>query len=168
MLPWMREKLYGSRQKLISILNRRCDSVPRSEVLDRGNMFVSDTNLFSSDLVKLSVISNEGGVWNIDAATDITVDKLKTMALCHFYNPLECVKVTPNYKLVLVSDKRPLDNDNSVLQEGLRDNGDYGLAIVALLALITLNLHLYFGIVVCSAKLVFNVGWTNTNHQFNI
>ncbi|XP_069668935.1 ubiquitin-associated domain-containing protein 1 isoform X2 [Periplaneta americana] len=124
MLPWMREKLYGSRQKLISILNRRCDSVPRSEVLDRGNMFVSDTNLFSSDLVKLSVISNEGGVWNIDAATDITVDKLKTMALCHFYNPLECVKVTPNYKLVLVSDKRPLDNDNSVLQEGLRDNDE--------------------------------------------
>jgi hypothetical protein len=81
--------------------------------------------MFSSGLLKLSVISIEGGVWNIDAAPDMTVDKLKTMALCHFYSPLECVKVTSNYKLVLVSKKRPLDNDNSVLQEGLRDNGDY-------------------------------------------
>ncbi|PSN39238.1 Ubiquitin-associated domain-containing protein 1 [Blattella germanica] len=124
MLPWMREKLYGSRQKLINILNRRCDSVPRSEVLTRDNMFVSDTNIFGSELVKLSVISSEGNIWSIDAAPDITVDKLKSMALGHFYNPLECVKVTPNYKLVLVSEKRPLDNDNSVLQEGLRDNDE--------------------------------------------
>jgi hypothetical protein len=81
--------------------------------------------MFSSGLLKLTVISIEGGVWNIDAAPDMTVDKLKAMTLCHFYSPLECVKVTSNYKLVLVSEKRPLDNNNSVLQEGLRDNGDY-------------------------------------------
>jgi hypothetical protein len=122
----MREKLNGSRQKLVSILNRRCNSVPR----ERGSMFVSDSSIFSSGLVKLSVISIEGGVWNIDAAADVTVEKLKTMALCHFYSPLERVKVTSNYKLVLVSGKRPLDNDNSVLQEGLRDNGDYCLVFV--------------------------------------
>ena len=125
MLPWMREKLYGSRQKLINILNRRCNSVRRSDVLQTRNMFVSDNNIFGTDLMKLTVISSEGGVWSIDAAPDITIDKLKTMALCHFYNPLECVKVTPNYKLVLVSERRRLDNDSSVLQEGLRDNGDY-------------------------------------------
>jgi hypothetical protein len=93
-------------------------------------MFVSDTGIFRSDLVKLTVISVEGSVWNIDAAPDISVDKLKTMALCHFFSPLECVKVTSNYKLVLVSEKRPLDNDNSILQEGLRDNGDYCLTVI--------------------------------------
>ncbi|KAJ9578636.1 hypothetical protein L9F63_005126, partial [Diploptera punctata] len=124
MISWMREKLFGSRQKLINVLNRRCDGVRRSDVIQSRNMFVSDTNIFSTDLMKLIVINSEGGVWSIDAAPDITIDKLKTMALCHFYNPLECVKVTPNYKLISVSDKRPLDNDSSVLQEGLRDNDE--------------------------------------------
>jgi hypothetical protein len=103
--------------------------VPRSEIARPADMFVSDTNIFTSDLVKLSVISVEGSVWNIDASPDISVDKLKTMALCHFISPLECVKVTSNYKLVLVSERRLLDNDSSVLQEGLRDNGDYSLAV---------------------------------------
>lgn len=87
-------------------------------------MFVSDNDIFSSCLVKLSVISTEGGVWNIDAAPDITVEKLKIMALCHFYSPLDYVRVTSNYKFVLVSEKRPLDNNNSVLQEGLRNNDE--------------------------------------------
>jgi hypothetical protein len=91
----------------------------------RGKMYVSDNDIFSSCQVKLSVISTEGGVWNIDAAPDITVEKLKIMALCHFYSPVEYVKVTSNHKLVLVSEKRPLDNNNTVLQEGLRNNGDY-------------------------------------------
>jgi len=103
--------------------------VPRSEIAKQGDMFVSETNIFTSDLVKLSVISIEGSVWNIDASPDISVDKLKTMALCHFISPLECVKVTSNYKLLLVSERRLLDNDSSVLQEGLRDNGDYCLAV---------------------------------------
>lgn len=88
-------------------------------------MIVSDTSMFSSGLLKLRVISIEGGVWNVDAASDMSVDKLKTMALCHFYSPIECVKVTSKYKFVLVSEKRPLDNDHSVSQEGLRNNGDY-------------------------------------------
>lgn len=87
-------------------------------------MFVSETNIFTRDLVKLNVISVEGSIWSIDAAPDISVDKLKTMALCHFISPLECVKVTSNYKLVLVSERRPLDDNNSVLQEGLRDNDE--------------------------------------------
>lgn len=101
-------------------------------------MFVSDTSIFSGDLVKLSVISLEGAVWNIDAAPDISVGKLKTMALCHFFSPLESVKVASNYKLVSVSERRPLDNDNSVFQEGLRDNGDYFLALTVTCT--TLNL----------------------------
>jgi hypothetical protein len=93
-------------------------------------MFVSDSNIFTSDHVKLSVISLEGLVWNIDASPDISVDELKIMALCHFINPLECMNMISNwYKLYLVSERRLLDNDNSVLQEGLRDNGDYCLAV---------------------------------------
>jgi len=103
--------------------------VPRGEIARQEEMFVSDTNIFTSDLVTLSVISIEGSVWNIDASPDISVDKLKTMALCHFISPLECVKVTSNFKLVLVSERRLLDNDSSVLQEGLRENGDYCLAV---------------------------------------
>ena len=103
--------------------------IPERHISRPGDMFVFDTNIFKSDLVKLSVINIEGSVWNIDASPDISVDKLKTMALCHFISPLECVKVTSNYKLVLVSERRLLDNDNTVLQEGLRDNGDYCLAV---------------------------------------
>lgn len=100
-------------------------------------MFVSDSDIFSNSLVKLSVISTEGGVWNVDAAPDITVEKLKIMAFCHFYSPLEYVKVTSNHKLVLVSEERPLDNNNSVLQEGLRNNGDYCSAFVTISTCIT-------------------------------
>jgi hypothetical protein len=86
---------------------------------------MNDTNIFTTCPVKLSVISTEGGVWNVDAAPDITVEKLKTMALCHFHSPLACVQMTSSYKLVSVSEKRPLDNNNSILQEGLRNSGDY-------------------------------------------
>ena len=92
-------------------------------------MFVSETIIFTSDQVNLSVISIEGLVWNIDASPDVSVDKLKTMALCHFISLLERVKVASNYKLLLVSERRLLDNDSSVLQEGLRENGDYCLAV---------------------------------------
>jgi hypothetical protein len=93
-------------------------------------MFVSESNIFTSDHVKLSVISIEGLVWNTDASPDISVDKLKRMALGHFFSPLDCsVRISDWYKLVLVSERRLLDNDNSVLQEGLRDNGDYCLAV---------------------------------------
>lgn len=122
MLPWMKEKLTGSRQRLISIWNRRCGS--ESEDIS-GDMFVSETSsIFENGAVKLSVISTEGNVWNIDASPEFTIEKIKTMALCHFYNPLESVKVTPNYKLVLVSGKRLLTNDNSVVQEGLKDHDE--------------------------------------------
>lgn len=123
MLPWMKEKLSGSRQRLINIWNRRCDSEIKE--FSRSDMFVSETtSIFESDSVKLCVISIEGNVWNLDAAPDFTVEKIKTMALCHFYNPLETVKVTPNYKLVLVTGKRLLANDHSVVQEGLKDNDE--------------------------------------------
>ncbi|XP_067001882.2 ubiquitin-associated domain-containing protein 1 [Anabrus simplex] len=124
MLPWMREKLFGGRQKLINILNRRCESETKTNSRSLADMFVSDSNIFSSENVKLSVISSEGGVWNVDAAPDFTVDKLKTMALCHFYNPVESAKVSANYRLVLVSERRSLVNDNSVFQEGLKSNDE--------------------------------------------
>ncbi|CAG2053642.1 unnamed protein product [Timema podura] len=120
MLPWVREKLFGSRQKIINILNRRCESETRRDVPTNEDMFVSDSNLFTNDLVKLKVVNLEGYVWDVDAAQDFTMDKLKTMALCHFYNPIESVKVTPNFRLVLVSERRPLGNDNTVFQEGLK------------------------------------------------
>nr|CAD7395828.1 unnamed protein product [Timema poppensis] len=120
MLPWVREKLFGSRQKIINILNRRCESETRRDVPTNEDMFVSDSNLFTNDLVKLKVVNLEGYVWDVDAPQDFTMDKLKTMALCHFYNPLESVKVTPNFRLVLVSERRSLGNDNTVFQEGLK------------------------------------------------
>jgi hypothetical protein len=88
-------------------------------------MYMNDTNIFNTFPVKLSVISTEGGVWNINAAPDITMERLKTMALCHFHNPLACVQMTSSYKLVSVLEKRTLDNNNSIFQEGLRSNGDY-------------------------------------------
>lgn len=91
---------------------------------------MNDTNTFSTCPVKLSVISTEGGVWNVDVAPDITVEKLKTMALCHFHSPLACVQMTSRYKLVSVSEKRPLDNNNSILQEGLRNSGNYCPALL--------------------------------------
>nr|CAD7257312.1 unnamed protein product [Timema shepardi] len=78
-------------------------------------MFVSDSNLFTNDFVKLKVVNLEGYVWDVDAAQDFTMDKLKTMALCHFYNPLESVKVTPNFRLVLVSERRCSENTTEKL-----------------------------------------------------
>jgi len=97
-------------------------SVPRSEIARQGNMFESDANILTSDLVNLNVIIIKGSVWNIDVSPDISVDKLKTMALCHYISLLECVKETSNYKLVLLSERSLLDNDSSVLQERFGDN----------------------------------------------
>lgn len=85
-------------------------------------MFVSDSNLFS-DLIKLTVISIEGAVWVVDAAPDFTIEKLKSMALCRFYNPAESIKMQDKYKLILISEKRTLENENTLNQELLKDNG---------------------------------------------
>ncbi|XP_063234805.1 ubiquitin-associated domain-containing protein 1 [Bacillus rossius redtenbacheri] len=124
MLPWMREKIISGRQKLFNILHRReSDCESSVDIFSEPTMFVSDTNIFSSDVIKLKVISGEGSVWDFDAVPDLTIDKIKTMALCHFYNPLECVKVASKYKLVSVNEKKCLGNDNTVLQEGL-SSGD--------------------------------------------
>lgn len=94
---------------------------------DHSNeMLVSECSLFASKNIKICVISAESFVWSFDVSPDFSVDKVKLMALGHFYNPSETIKAGASYKLVLVSktDSRKLSDDLTLAQEGVKDNDE--------------------------------------------
>lgn len=124
MLSWMRDKLYVSRQKIGKVLTRRStnDSAISQETNSCGyskKMLVEDTNLFPDDHIKLHIIGIDGSIWTISTPPDISVATLKSMALSHFFNPVESSKLQQNFKLVAVSTKKVLILDNSVQDEHL-------------------------------------------------
>lgn len=75
--------------------------------------------------MKITVISNTGLEWTADILPEYTVEKLKQMSLIHFCNPLDCLKLSEYYKLVSVSQARPLSDHNSVHEEQVADGGEY-------------------------------------------
>lgn len=68
-------------------------------------------------------ITAEGGTWLVGADGDITVEKLKIMALTHFFSSGESQKLASKYKLISVSEKRTLPNGSTLIQEGLHSEG---------------------------------------------
>ncbi|XP_075212310.1 kip1 ubiquitination-promoting complex subunit 2 isoform X2 [Lycorma delicatula] len=123
MLSWMRDKLYVGRQKIGKVLNRRgsndCGISPENSCSFSKKMLVEDTNLFPNEHIKLHIIGTDGSVWTINTPPDISIANLKSMALTHFFNPVESTKLQNNFKLVAVSTKRVLHPDNSVQDECL-------------------------------------------------
>lgn len=126
MIHWMRDKLHGGRQKIARVFSRRNGSevnvaCPSTK---EKTMLVADTNLIPSENIRLHVIGIDGTIWTIDAVPFLNIANLQTMALGHFYNPVETTKLAPNYKLFSVSLSRVLDPDSTVKDEGLPDDDE--------------------------------------------
>lgn len=126
MIHWMRDKLHGGRQKIARVFSRRNGSEVNvaSPSTKEKTMLVPDTNLIPSENIKLHVIGIDGTIWTIDAVPFLNIANLQTMALGHFYNPVETTKLAPNYKLFSVSLDRVLDPDSTVEDEGLSNDDE--------------------------------------------
>lgn len=87
-------------------------------------MLYLSTSLSGAGDMKITVISNTGMEWTVDILPEYTVEKLKQMSLSHFCNPLDCIKLSEYYKLVSVSQARPLSDHSSVREEKVSDGGE--------------------------------------------
>lgn len=74
--------------------------------------------------MKISVVSSSGVEWTVEVLPEYTVEKLKQMSLSHFCNPLDCIKLSDYYKLISVSQARPLCDQSSVREEKIRDGDE--------------------------------------------
>ena len=86
-------------------------------------MFVSEASLFSSSTMKIRICSMEGVDIMLDVAPDMTVDKLKVLAVSHLHDPTESAKTSLYHKLVQVSTSKVLNEERSLTQESVRENG---------------------------------------------
>lgn len=95
--------------------------------------------MFNQHSLKLVVLNSEGHDYQLEVPTGTTVERIKTMAIGHFFNPLELegISVTDDkgdtsktgnksrtYRLVLVREGRPLLDVNSLQLEQLIDNDE--------------------------------------------
>ncbi|XP_015909845.1 ubiquitin-associated domain-containing protein 1 [Parasteatoda tepidariorum] len=87
-------------------------------------MYVVDTSVGSIETMKITVINSTGAYWVVDVLPEFTIDKLKLMALSHFFNPIDSIKVSDRYKLILVSQNRPLADESTIRDEEVRENDE--------------------------------------------
>lgn len=87
-------------------------------------MLYLSTRLSGACEMKISVMSSTGVEWTVEICPEYTVEKLKQMSLSHFCNPLDCIKLSDYYKLVSVSQARPLCDQSSVREEKIRDGDE--------------------------------------------
>lgn len=95
-------------------------------------MYVVDTSPEDIETMKITIINATGAYWVVDVLPEFTIDKLKFMALSHFFNPIDSIKVSDRYKLVHVSQNRPLPDEGTVRDEDIRENGKRLLLLLCL------------------------------------
>ncbi len=86
-------------------------------------MFVSESNIFGPSSMKLRISSMEGTDIVVDISPELSVDKLKILAVGQIYDPSESAKLSLYHKLLHVDSGRILDEEKSVTQEGIQENG---------------------------------------------
>ena len=59
----------------------------------------------------------------LDVSPEMTVDKLKVLAVSHLHDPTESAKTSLYHKLVQVSTSKVLNEDRTLTQECVRENG---------------------------------------------
>ncbi|XP_054718011.1 ubiquitin-associated domain-containing protein 1-like [Uloborus diversus] len=87
-------------------------------------MYVVDASTGSIETMKITIINSTGAYWVVDVLPEFTIDKLKLMALSHFFNPIDSIKVSDRYKLILVSQNRPLADEGTIRDEDIRENDE--------------------------------------------
>lgn len=132
MLSWLKRRARLTiNSRYIGLLRRNINS----------DMFVSDLSLPNQQNIKLVVINSEGRDFSVDVPAETSVERIKTMAVGHFFNPIEAVGGLPDekegegvkisnvngirkYRLVLVREARPLLENSSCNFEQLTDNDE--------------------------------------------
>lgn len=132
MLSWLKRRARLTiNSRYIGLLRRNINS----------DMFVSDLSLPNQQNIKLVVINSEGRDFSVDVPAETSVERIKTMAVGHFFNPIEAVGGIPDekegegvkisnvngirkYRLVLVREARPLLENSSCNFEQLIDNDE--------------------------------------------
>ncbi|KAL0273597.1 UNVERIFIED_CONTAM: hypothetical protein PYX00_006230 [Menopon gallinae] len=122
MIPWMKVKIYGSRERLSNMWRNRNGSSKKDSTPTRT---ASQTLGSTDEDEKLKMyITAEGGTWLVGVDADMTVEKLKIMALTHFFSSAESQKLASKYRLVCVSERRTLPNGSTLIQEGLHSEDE--------------------------------------------
>lgn len=77
-----------------------------------------------SSTMKVTILNAFGNGWSLDVTPDFTIEKLKLMALSHFYNPVDSLKSAHLYKLVHVNQGRPLLDESTARMEKLESQDE--------------------------------------------
>ena len=88
-------------------------------------MFVRESSIFENGNMKLRLTSMEGVDWIVDIPSTFSVDKLKVMALGHFYAPAqeECMRSSLYHRLLCVRNGKILHEDATLSESGVENNG---------------------------------------------
>lgn len=86
-------------------------------------LYLNASLTYACDM-KVTVISSTGLDWTVDILPEYTIEKLKHMALAHFFNPLDCVKSSEYYKVISVLQGRTLSDSSSVRAECVADGDE--------------------------------------------
>ncbi|XP_068237784.1 ubiquitin-associated domain-containing protein 1 [Palaemon carinicauda] len=133
MISWLK------RKAKVTINNRYVNLLRSSNNLN-ANMYVPEpqtVSRISDHMLKLTVINTECHTYSLEVQSGTTVQRVKIMAVGHFFGPQEAMgggahvderpgvsKSSGNrtFRLVLVRDARPLSDDNALHFEKLIDN----------------------------------------------
>ena len=86
-------------------------------------MFVSDTSIFPASKMKIRICAMTGVEFTSTFSPDSTVDNLKVVALSHFFGPADSMKDAIYHKIVLVRTGKSLEDDKTLQQQGVVENG---------------------------------------------
>lgn len=103
-------------------------------------MFVSDSLVFPPSTMKVRITNMEGVDILEDFRPDATVDMVKIRSLSQLFSPMESMKVSLYHKVLLVRTGKVLNEEYTLQQEGLRDNGK-NISIVNLCILKLKSIH---------------------------
>jgi len=88
-------------------------------------MFVSESNIFQPNTVKIKVSSMDGVDVTFEVNLLITVDHLKVQVAAHLYDPVESVKTSLYHRLLHVRSGKILLEENTLMQYDIQDNGRF-------------------------------------------
>lgn len=117
-------------------------SLTFEKAADRGSMFVSDSLVFPPSTMKVRITNMEGVDILEDFRPDATVDMVKIRSLSQLFSPMESMKVSLYHKVLLVRTGKVLNEEYTLQQEGLRDNGK-NISIVNLCILKLKSIHFF-------------------------
>lgn len=92
-------------------------------------MFVSETSIFNPSAIRIRISSLEGVDTLIEVTPDTSVDRLKIGAVSQIYDQREGYKLSLYYRLLHVASGQVLNEESTVLDAGIKDNGNQKLRL---------------------------------------